>query len=71
MTSGSLALVLCKPLTSLPITVLGVQSERNLLNQLPSMPQIYDGANLNFLMFTGAAYAAGGTVTGYIECAFG
>ena len=71
MTSGSLALVLCKPLTSLPITILGVQSERNLLNQLPSMPQIYDGANLNFLMFTGAAYAAGGTVTGFIECAFG
>ena len=71
MTSGSLALVLCKPLTSLPITILGVQSERNLLNQLPSMPQIYDGANLNFLMFTGVAYAAGGTVTGYIECAHG
>lgn len=71
MTSGSLALVLCRPLTSLPITVLGVQSERNLLNQLPSMPQIVDGANLNFLMFTGGAYAAGGTITGYIECANG
>lgn len=69
--SGSLALVLCRPLTSLPITVLGVQSERNLLNQLPSMPQIVDGANLNFLLFTGVAYAAGGTLTGYIECAFG
>lgn len=69
--SGSLALVLCRPLTSLPITVLGVQSERNLLNQLPSMPQIVDGANLNFLLFTGVAYAAGGTLTGYIECAHG
>ena len=71
MTSGSLALVLCKPLTSLPITILGVQSERNLLNQLPSMPQIYDGANLNFLLFTGAAYAISGTITGFIECANG
>lgn len=71
MTSGSLALVLCKPLTSLPITILGVQSERNLLNQLPSMPQIYDGANLNFLLFTGAAYAPGGTISGFIECANG
>lgn len=71
MTSGStLALVLCRPLTTL-ITVLGVQSERNFLNQLPSMPQIYDGANLNFLLFTGAAYAPGGTISGYIECAFG
>ena len=71
MTSGSLALVLCRPLTSLPITVLGVQSERNLLNQLPSMPQIVDGANLNFLLFTGAAYAAGGNITGYCEFANG
>ena len=71
MTSGSLALVLCRPLTSLPITVLGVQSERNLLNQLPSMPRIFDGANLNFLLFTGAAYAAGGNITGYCEFANG
>ena len=71
MTSGSLALVLCRPLTSLPITVLGVQSERNLLNQLPSMPRIVDGANLNFLLFTGAAYLAGGNITGYCEFANG
>ena len=71
MTSGSIALVLCKPLTSLPITVLGVQSERNLLNQLPSLPRVYDGANLNFLMFTGAAYAAGGSISGYCEFCYG
>ena len=71
MTSGSIALVLCKPLTSLPITVLGVQSERNLLNQLPSLPRVYDGANLNFLMFTGGAYAAGGSISGYVEFAHG
>lgn len=71
MTSGSIALVLCKPLTSLPITVLGAQSERNLLNQLPSLPRVYDGANLNFLMFTGGAYAAGGSISGYVEFAHG
>ena len=69
--SGSLALVLCRPLTSLPVTVLGVMSERNLLNQLPSLPRVYDGANLNFLLFTGAAYAAGGSLTGYVEFANG
>ena len=71
MTSGSLALVVCRPLTSLPITVLGVQSERNLLNQLPSLPRVYDGANLNFLLFTGGAYAAGGSISGYIETCYG
>lgn len=69
--SGSLALVLCRPLTSLPVTVLGVESERNLLNQIPSMPQILDGANLNTLLFTGGAYAAGGQIQGYLECAWG
>ena len=71
MTSGSLALVVCRPLTSLPITVLGVQSERNLLNQLPSLPRVYDGANLNFLLFTGGAYAPGGSISGYVETCWG
>ena len=71
MTSGSLALVLCRPITALPIVSLGVASERNLLNQLPSLPRIYDGANLNFLMFTGAAYAAGGNIQGYLEAIWG
>ena len=71
MTSGSLALVLCRPITALPIVSLGVASERNLLNQLPSLPRIYDGANLNFLMFTGAAYASGGNIQGYIETIWG
>ena len=71
MTSGSLALVLCKPITSIPITVLGVQSERNLLNQIPSMPRVYDGANLNFLAFTGSAMASGTGISGYIEFANG
>ena len=71
MTSGSLALVLCRPLTSIPITVMGVQSERNLLNQIPSLPRIYDGANLNMMVFTGAALAAGTQLSGYIECVNG
>jgi hypothetical protein len=71
MTSGSLALVLCRPLTSIPITVMGVQSERNLLNQIPSLPRIYDGANINMMIFTGAALAAGTQISGYIECVNG
>lgn len=71
MTSGSLALVLCRPITALPIVSLGVASERNLLNQLPSLPRIYDGAHLNFLLFTGAAYASGGNITGYCEFIYG
>jgi len=55
MTSGRLTLVLCKPIVALPLTTVGVAAERDLLNQLPSLPQIQDGANLQWLYFAGAA----------------
>jgi hypothetical protein len=56
MTSGAVALVLCKPIgLPLPITTLGVAAERDYFNQLPSMPRIYDGACLSWLMYAGAA----------------
>lgn len=71
MTSGSMALVLCKPLTSLPLTTAGVMAERNLMTQLPSLPRIIDGANLNMLFFTAAATAANTPLVGYIETANG
>jgi hypothetical protein len=71
MTSGSMALVLCKPLTSLPLTTAGVMAERNLMTQLPSLPRIYDGANLNMLFFTAAATATSTPLIGYIETANG
>jgi hypothetical protein len=71
MTSGSMALVLCRPLTSIPLTTLGVMAERNLMTQLPSLPRIYDGANLNMLFFTASATAATTPLIGYIETANG
>ena len=71
MTSGSMALVLCKPLTSLPLTTAGVMAERNLMTQLPSLPRIYDGANLNMLLFTAAATVTNTPFIGYIETANG
>lgn len=71
MTSGSLAIVLCKPLTSLPLTTAGVMAERNLMTQLPSLPRIYDGANLNMLYFTAAATSLSTPIVGYIETANG
>ena len=71
MTSGSLAIVLCKPLTSLPLTTAGVMAERNLMTQLPSLPRIYDGANLNMLFFTAAATATATPFIGYAETSWG
>ena len=71
MTSGSLVVLLCKPIFTLPLTTLGVASERDLVNQLPSMPRIYDGANLQWLMMAGAATPTNTAYYGSIDCAWG
>lgn len=69
--SGAGALVLAKPLLSLPLTTAGVYSERDLLNQLPSLPVIQDGACLTWLYFAGAATAASTNFFGHIETVWG
>lgn len=69
--SGTAALVLCKPLLTLPITTLGVYAERDLLNQLPSLPKIEDGACLTWLYFPGAATAANTNIFGHIQSVWG
>ncbi len=65
------ALVLCKPLAALPITTASVMAERDLLNQLPSLPRIYDGAKLAWLYFAGGATAASTNFYGYLDVAWG
>lgn len=71
MTSGSLAIVLCKPLASIPLTTAGIMAERNLMTQLPSLPRVVDGANLNLLFVTAAATATATPFIGYLETAWG
>lgn len=66
-TSGVLNLVLCKPLITLPITTLGVTAERDLVNQIASMPKIYDGACLAWLMLAGAATPVASPISGHLE----
>ena len=65
--SGVLNLVLCKPIMTLPITTLGVTAERDLVNQFASMPLIYDGACLNWLMLAGAATPVAAPLSGHLE----
>jgi hypothetical protein len=53
--SGSLVLHLVKPLWQIPIPASGILTERDFVNQLPSLPKIPDAACLRFLLFqTGA-----------------
>jgi hypothetical protein len=65
------AVVICKPLASIPIVTAGVAGERNLVMQMPSMPQIKDGACLGMLFFPGAATAANTPLMGYMDFAWG
>jgi hypothetical protein len=57
--SGVVALCIARPLMDLALPVTGMWSERDLVNQLPSLPRIYDGACLAWLLFgTGATTTA-------------
>lgn len=69
--ASTAALVIVKPLATLPLTTLGVAGERDLMNQLPSMPQVKDGACLTWMLFTGAAAAASTNYYGYTDLAYG
>lgn len=71
MTSGCMNLVICKPLATVPITGVGIAGERDLLNQIPSFPRIYDGADLQWLYYAGAAHGVGTTWNGQVETVWG
>lgn len=71
MTSGVQNLVLVKPLASLPMTTIGVAAERDFLNQLPSLPRIYDGACLTWMMYAGAATPVSTPFYGNLDFAWG
>lgn len=70
-TSGTTNLVLCRPLLTLPMTTIGVAAERDLLNQVPSLPRVYDGAYLTWLMYAGAATPASSAFYGHLDFAWG
>jgi hypothetical protein len=69
--TGTGALCLARPLLTLPLTTVGVAAERDLLNQLPSLPQVKDGACLTWLYFAGTATAANTNFYGAVEVGWG
>lgn len=57
--TGVVSLCIARPLLDITLPVTGMWSERDLLNQLPSMPEVKDGACLVWLLFgTGATTTA-------------
>lgn len=70
-TASTAALVLVKPLAQITIGVASLMTEKDLLNQIPSLPQIVDGACLGWILGAGAATAASTTFSGQTEFVWG
>lgn len=69
--TGVVALVLAKPLLDLPLPVSGIWSERDLVNQLPSLPKVDDGACLAWMLFSTAATSNNSPFTSAIDFGWG
>jgi hypothetical protein len=65
--SGTYCVALYKELARFPVTTLGVAAERDFLNQLPSLPRVYDGAALYFVIGSGAATPANSAFSGNLD----
>jgi hypothetical protein len=65
--AGTAALVLAKPIMTIPLMAVSIASERDFVNSLPSLPEIKDGACLTWLYFSGAATAANSNFYGSLE----
>ena len=71
-TTGTVAFVLCKPLATFPLLAVNTLTEHDYLFQLPSLPQIVDGACLGFIVQIGGAVTANNiTMSGFIDYAWG
>jgi hypothetical protein len=69
--AGTGVLMLVKPLATIPLSIASLMTEKDFWNQLPSAPQIKDGACLGFLLGAGAAVAASTTFSGATETVWG
>jgi len=64
--SGTYTVALVKEIARVPITTLGVAAERDLVNQLPSLPRIYDGAALYWIVGSSTTTPANANFSGHL-----
>ena len=69
--SGTVIIGLCRPLWCIPVPATGLYTKVDFVNALPSLRQIKDGANIQFLMFQTGATTSGGTVFVDFDYAYG
>lgn len=69
--SGEFSIALYKHIATIPLTTLGVAGERDFVNMIPSFPRIYDGANLHWLLYSGAATPVNSAFYGTLDTIWG
>jgi hypothetical protein len=69
--TGVVALCVARPLLDIALPVTGMWSERDLVNQFPSLPRIYDGACLTWLLFGTGATTTASPFTSTIDVGWG
>ena len=69
--AGTACLVLCEPIAKIPIIIQGSTTSRDFIFNPPSLPQIKDGACLNYLLYAGVGLAASTTFYGQLDFVWG
>jgi hypothetical protein len=70
-TASTAVLVLCRMLAQITLSQVGLMTEKDFLNQIPSLPRIPDGACLALLYGAGANTVAATTFAGSFETVWG
>lgn len=68
--SGEYSVAMVKELAQFPLSTLGLSAERNFLFDLPSLPRIYDGAALYWIVMSGVATPASSAFSGQLTFIF-
>jgi len=69
--TGVIAMCIVKPIADIVVPVSGMASERDLVNQLPSLPKIDDGACLAWMLFGTGATSPNTPVNSMLDFAWG
>jgi hypothetical protein len=70
--SGEFSVGLCRPLITMPMTTIGVASEREFLTQVSGgLPRVYDGAALYWMIYHGAATPTNSAFFGHCDFVWG
>lgn len=66
-TSNEYSVVLYKEIARWPVSTLGLAAERNFLYEMPSLPRIYDGAALYWVILSGVATPINSGLSGHLD----